>query len=74
MQLTVLVVHRVDQPVAMDAMKNNLHYCDVIMGAMASQTTSLTTVYSTFHSSINYKSAHPYCVNEAKGRLSAWIY
>ena len=27
-----------------------LHYCDVIMGAMASQITSLTTVYSTIHS------------------------
>ena len=28
----------------------NNHYCDVIMGEMASQTTSLTTVYSTVHS------------------------
>ena len=27
-----------------------IHYCDVIMGAMASQITSLTIVYSTIHS------------------------
>ena len=29
---------------------NNGHYCDVIMGMMASQITSLTIVYSTAHS------------------------
>ena len=28
----------------------SLHYCDVIMGTMASQITSLTIVYSTVHS------------------------
>ena len=28
----------------------HLHYCDVIMGSMASQITSLTIVYSTVHS------------------------
>ena len=30
--------------------RQNIHYCDVIMGEMASQITSLTIVYSTFYS------------------------
>ena len=36
----------------------NTHYCDVIMGAMASQLTSLTTVYSTVYSGTYKKSKH----------------
>ena len=34
----------------MHTVRTLLHYCDVLMGAMASQITSLTIVYSTVHS------------------------
>ena len=32
------------------ALKRTIHYCDVIMGAIASQVTSITIVYSTVYS------------------------
>ena len=40
----------IDLKVIKTRYKRNKHYCDVIMGAMASQITSLTVVYSTVDS------------------------
>ena len=34
---------------------HGIHYCDVIMGAMASQITSLTIVYWTVYSGVNQR-------------------
>ena len=40
-------------------MDNMYHYCDVMMGAMASQITNLTIVYSIVHSGADKKTQRP---------------
>ena len=44
------------------AMAVPIHYCDVIMGAIASQITSLTTVYSTVYSGADQRK-HQSCAS-----------
>ena len=43
-------VWHINNPWLTPVHNNTMHYCDVIMGATASQITSLTIVYSTIHS------------------------
>ena len=40
------------------------HYCDVIMGALSSQITSLTIVYSTVYSGADQRRHHAYIQND----------
>ena len=47
--------HHCPKPIrhTIDILSNRLHYCDAIMGAVASQITSLTIVYTTVYSDVD---------------------